>query len=154
MGDVFLMSSATREDMPEVAALLDEANLPIEGVDEQIGAGYVVARAGEGIVGVCGVEEYGPDGLLRSVAVHPSLRDRSLGCALVEDRISWAKNEGLKRLYLLTTDAEAYFVRFGFTRIEREETPATIRSSSEFSSLCPDTAVVMVLSLDDPGEDG
>jgi amino-acid N-acetyltransferase len=153
MIEPFKIEPAGPEDMPSVAALLCEGDLPVEGVEEQLGAGYVVAREDEGVVGVCGVERHGADGLLRSVAVLSSRRDRSLGRALVEDRISWARAEGLQRLYLLTTDAEGYFMRFGFSRIDREDTPANIRGSSEFSLLCPDSAVVMVLTLVDPGED-
>lgn len=139
--------------MPEIAELLRQAGLPIKGVESNLSAGYVVSRHDSGVVGVCGVEIYSTDGLLRSVVVHPEWRGKSLGRALVEDRISWAKSEGLRRLYLLTTDAEGYFERFGFNAVAREDTPAGIRASSEFSTLCPDTAVVMVLFLGDPGEE-
>jgi len=46
-------------------------------------------------------------------------------------------------IYLLTTTAERYFPKFGFTRIARAEVPATVLASIEFVSACPTTAVVM-----------
>jgi mannose-6-phosphate isomerase-like protein (cupin superfamily) len=57
---------------------------------------------------------------------------------------SHARNLGVRRLYLLTTTAEAYFAKRGFERCAREAAPAAIRQTREFRSLCPDTAACMV----------
>jgi N-acetylglutamate synthase-like GNAT family acetyltransferase len=46
-------------------------------------------------------------------------------------------------LYLLTTDADAYFDRHGFAVIDRDEAPAAIKSTQQFAELCPDSAIVM-----------
>ncbi len=46
-------------------------------------------------------------------------------------------------VYLLTTTAEFYFHRFGFTRISRADVALPVRDSIEFRESCPDSAVVM-----------
>jgi amino-acid N-acetyltransferase len=53
-----------------------------------------------------------------------------------------AKN-GVKSLYLLTTTADRFFAGLGFRRLQREMAPLAIKSTSQFSSLCPATAVLM-----------
>ena len=51
--------------------------------------------------------------------------------------------EGRRDAVYLTTTAEGYFARHGFGAIDRATVPPAIRSSAEFSTLCPTTAVVM-----------
>jgi N-acetylglutamate synthase-like GNAT family acetyltransferase len=46
-------------------------------------------------------------------------------------------------VFLLTTTAVPLIARLGFRRIERSEAPATIASTTEFSSLCPASAAIM-----------
>jgi amino-acid N-acetyltransferase len=43
----------------------------------------------------------------------------------------------------LTTTAERYFPKFGFERIERNDVPASVQASVEFTSACPSSAIVM-----------
>lgn len=166
MANPYEIRPAVTGDLGRIHSLLREGALPVEGVEEHLRRGYVVAvrgaeatrmsgveKRGAEVVGVCGVEKHGPYGLLRSLAVSPSRRGTGLGRVLVEDRVRWAGGEGLRALYLLTTDADGYFERFGFVRVDRGETPPEIKASSEFSSLCPESAVVMVLPLSNHGED-
>ena len=42
---------------------------------------------------------------------------------------------------------EEYFPKFGFRKIHRDKTPEEIKKSTEFSSVCPDSATVMELAL-------
>jgi amino-acid N-acetyltransferase len=147
MGEDFNIRPAIGEELEKVKGLLIECGLHTEGVEERLGDDYVVAESGEEIIGVCGIEVYKPYGLLRSLAVSRPWRGRSAGRALVDDRTAWAEAEGIRALYLLTIDAENYFERFGFKRVHRDEVPTEIKGSLEFSSLCPETAVVMVKSL-------
>ncbi len=149
MSEMFNIRPARREDLQRVLTLLLGCGLHSEGVTDYFKEGYVVARHRAEIIGVCGVEVYGVCGLLRSLAVSPAWRGRSLGRALVENRVTWAKAEGLRALYLLTLDADRYFESNGFTRARRDQVPDELKGSLEFSSLCPETAIVMVKSLDD-----
>jgi len=138
--------AATPADRPAVLSLLDASALPSDDLDPAL-AGFVVAEEGEAIVGVAGLERYGADGLLRSVAVAAGQRGRGLGAALTAAVVAAAQARGLSGLYALTTTAERYFPRLGFEVIERSALPETVQSSSEFRTICPDTAVALRLKL-------
>jgi amino-acid N-acetyltransferase len=133
---------ATAADLPAVERLLVANHLPLAGVPEAIPA-FVVAEAGDEIVGVAGLEVCCTNALLRSVAVADTWRARGLGRALVTRIVSDAEARGLRALYLLTTTAERYFPSFGFRPIPRAEVPEDIRQTAEFQSACPASAVVM-----------
>ena len=66
-----------------------------------------------------------------------------MGARLVRDRLAWAASASLPRVYLLTIGAAAYFERHGFARVDRSAAPAAIRACPEFTSLCPQSAVLM-----------
>lgn len=138
---------ATASDLQRVRDLLTAASLPLDGLDEQFGPGYVLATDRDQIVGAMGIERYGPYGLLRSAVTRQDWRGRGLGQALTDERIAWARSQQMKALYLLTTTAADFFTRFGFERVERPLVPDEIRRSREFASACPESAVVMVRTL-------
>ena len=94
-------------------------------------------------VGVVGLEQYGGDALLRSVAVDGSWRGTGLGRTLVDTALEAARAAGVRGMYLLTTSAERYFPRFGFERITRENVPDSLNASVEFRGACPASAVIM-----------
>ena len=86
---------------------------------------------------------YPQGALLRSVAVVRDLQGHGLGRDLTDAAIGLATNVRVPAIYLLTTSAERYFPRFGFERIERNDVPATVQTSIEFTSACPSSATVM-----------
>jgi amino-acid N-acetyltransferase len=53
----------------------------------------------------------------------------------------------LKSIYLLTETAAEYFSKKGYSKVAREQVPDAIRQSSQFSSVCPATAVVLKKQL-------
>jgi amino-acid N-acetyltransferase len=53
------------------------------------------------------------------------------------------KTLGINWLYLLTETASEYFEAKGYERISREDAPAALSASSEFSHVCPVSAIVM-----------
>ena len=65
------------------------------------------------------------------------------GSRLVEAARRLARDLGVRGVYLLTDSADRFFARHGFAIIDRSEVPAGIRSSVEFASVCPDSAIVM-----------
>jgi GNAT superfamily N-acetyltransferase len=89
----------------------------------------------------------GEDALVRSVIVRPEARGRGVGTALVEALVAAAQRQGTQRLWLLTTDAAAFFGRLGWREAERSEAPATIASARQFTELCPASASLMVRVL-------
>ena len=143
MTPVIELRAAEPADYAAVTTLLAQAGLPVEGVADQFGDGYVVACGAGALAGVAAIERHGNCGLLRSVVVAPGERSRGLAARLVEQRLAWASAQGLSAVYLLTTTAADYFPRFGFERIAREEAPAEIRAAREFASSCPASAVLM-----------
>ena len=62
-------------------------------------------------------------------------------------RMNWAKERGIKRLYLLTTTASKYWRRLGFEAIDRKAAPAGVQGSNEWSSACPTSTTAMVIDL-------
>ena len=148
-GKTFEIRPARAEDLAPVRELLAQGLLPHEGLEEQFGPSYVVAQSDGKVVGVVGVERYGPFGLLRSAATENSWRGRGVGQSLTRERIGWSRDQRLKALYLLTTTAADFFARFGFREVERPAVPEEIRGSREFAVACPESAVVMTLPLGD-----
>jgi amino-acid N-acetyltransferase len=127
---------------PALLSLLERCRLPEAGVRDHL-ASALVARQGRRLVGSAVLELY-PDGaLLRSVAVESDERGRGLGIRLTERALELARERGMRRIYLLTETAAEFFPRFGFRAISRSEVPASVRTSLEFTSACPQSAVVM-----------
>jgi len=141
--DEVRLRAANPGDLVPVQSLLEAARLPLGGLADQFGDGYVVAVKGERVVGVAGVERHGDYGLLRSVAVDPAERARGLGRELVRNRIEWARREALTALFLLTETATTFFERLGFARTDRNAAPTPIRASAEWREVCPQSATPM-----------
>jgi amino-acid N-acetyltransferase len=139
--------SATAVDYPAVIALLEAAGLPTAGVPRTLGD-FLVASRGDGLAGAIGLERYGSGALLRSAVVRPGDQGSGIGAALVHALLDRARDGGLREIYLLTTTAERWFPRFGFTPIEREQVPDAVRASVEFRQACPASAAVMRLLID------
>lgn len=129
-----------------VADLLERCDLPTADLREEEETFYV-ASLGVQVVGVGGLEAYGADGLLRSVAVEPAVRGQGLGGSICDALEAEADSRGVETLYLLTTTAADFFAARGYERIDRETVPEPIASTSEFVELCPDSATCMRLSL-------
>jgi amino-acid N-acetyltransferase len=140
------LRAATHDDLEAVREMLLSAGLPLDGVEDNF-ADFIVAEEERGIAGVIGVERYGSVALLRSAAVFPDARGTGVGGRLVRELLDRASAQGVREIYLLTTTAEEYFPRFGFTRSTREEVPEPVRASREFQGACPDSAVVMKRGL-------
>ena len=140
---------ATLSDLPAIEQLLTRSGLPLDGVRDALPT-FIVAQAGDDVVGVAGLEVCCDNALLRSVAVADPWRAHGVGRALVTRVIADAEARGISALYLLTTTAEHYFPKFGFNPIGREEVPDDIRATAEFTSACPASAVVMCRGCSQP----
>lgn len=141
---------ARPEDLPGMLTLLEAEGLPTEGVSVWLRT-FHVAVSDERVVGVAGLELYGSDGLLRSVAVESGWRGRGVAGRLTGEVLNSAREAGVRTVYLLTETAEGYFGRRGFERIEREAVSEAVRGSAEFRELCPASAVVMAIGLERAG---
>ncbi|WP_216328588.1 arsenic resistance N-acetyltransferase ArsN2 [Deinococcus aestuarii] len=134
-------------DLPAAEALLAALNLPTAGVREHLG-GFLLAEDGDGhVLGLAGLETHGRVGLLRSVAVTSSARGQGVAARLVGEVLDQARALALQHIYLLTTTAEGYFLRFGFVRVPRSVASDALLASREFQDACPQSATLMHLPL-------
>ena len=129
-------------DLPALRELLSLCSLPFDGVADHLDAFLVALDQGH-LTGSVGVERYGADGLLRSLAVHPDYRGRGLGTHLTRRALREAHRLGLRRVFLLTETASEYFLHFQFRRVPWQQAPPVIQASVEFASACPETAICM-----------
>ena len=127
--------------------LLSQAGLPTEDLRADSLGGFLVASIDRSIVGLVGLERYGPIGLLRSLVVDPAFRAAGLGRVLVAALESQAASQGVSELWLLTIDADAWFEKLGYEARQRDQAPVAIAQTAEFASLCPGDAVLMQKTL-------
>jgi amino-acid N-acetyltransferase len=142
-----VIGAARPADGTAVADQLRAAGLPVDDLSTAAGLALLTARCGGQLAGVVGVQALGAAGLLRSLAVAPEFRGRGLGGQLVAEAEALARARGVKDLYLLTTTAETYFARRGYTPAERGAAPAALQATGEFQSLCPASAVCLRKTL-------
>ncbi|HYP17296.1 MAG TPA: arsenic resistance N-acetyltransferase ArsN2 [Opitutus sp.] len=136
------LEPARAADEEAIRRLLQTAGLPHADFAPHLGH-FIVARSGDEVVGAIGAEVHAPEALLRSLVVAESLRGRGLGEALVRGLERAAAAWGVRRWWLLTTSAEAFFVRRGFRVTARSGAPAIIAATAEFRGLCPSVAVCL-----------
>jgi amino-acid N-acetyltransferase len=133
---------ASGDDRQFLKSLLDDNDLPTGDVGSGDAAFWVATQDGER-VGCGGLELYENAGLLRSVAVDADHRGRGVGSELCDALETQARDGGVDALYLLTTTAAEFFAARGYERCERRDAPDSIRATTEFAALCPDSATCM-----------
>ncbi len=145
------LRAAQSRDLAEIRRLLAEAELPTSGVADHLETFVVVENGTDevaaidgSLVGVGGLEIHGRFALLRSIAVAAVHRRKGIAsmiCARVEEE---AGGRGIDRIYLLTETGESFFAGRGYSVIARADAPVEIAATEEFTTLCPDSAVLMV----------
>lgn len=130
----------------KVIELLAAEKLPVADLPKTLD-NFIVAIQDGLVVGVGGVEVYGNFGLLRSLATQSDYRGTGIAAKVLARLDKVSKLKGLTALYLLTETAPDYFERKGFVRIKRDEVPKEIQQSTEFSHVCPVSAIVMKKTL-------
>jgi amino-acid N-acetyltransferase len=75
--------------------------------------------------------------------VKPAFRNQNIAGKLIAQIETLAGSKDLKTIFLLTETAPEYFARKGYEKITRNDVPAEIQQSSEFSHVCPQSAIVM-----------
>ena len=137
----------TKSMQDDVIALLRSCKLPY--LDLIVESNLLVSYHDDKgkIIGSGGLEFYSAYALLRSVAVEETQRGTAVGKQIVADLLLRAKQAGVGEVYLLTETAHDFFLRRGFSDINRELVPEEVKASTEFSSVCPITASVMVYRM-------
>jgi len=142
----FTILPAMADEREAIRTLLKQAELPSEDFAQHL-HNFLTATQNGSLAGAVGLEIYEESGLLRSLVVEASYRGQGLGIELCEQIFAYAQSQGIKELYLLTTTAADYFPKLGFSLIDRDCVPPAIRTTAEFTSICPSTAVCMVKML-------
>jgi amino-acid N-acetyltransferase len=138
------VEKASPEDSRAARQLLSDSELPTEGLED---TELWCVREGSRVIGAAGLEIWGRQGLLRSVAVDRRYRESGVGNALVKHVSKEASAKGLSELYLITETAPRFFERFGFEPFERKKVEGMVLNSVEFRGACSVTAPVMRLTL-------
>ncbi len=138
--------STLPEPTPDLIAALEAAGLPTDDLHEP-GRRFFRFENGEGLIGFGGLEQAGPDVLIRSIVVSDSRRGGGHGGAILSWLEAEAAHQGAAGLYLLTTSAAAFFQRRGYSVALRSAAPPTIAASRQLSRLCPASAAFMFKDL-------
>ncbi|MBS1653339.1 MAG: GNAT family N-acetyltransferase [Bacteroidetes bacterium] len=138
---------AIESDLDKIVELLEKLSLPTTDLKASA-VDFIIAESETGeLAGCIGLEQYGAEGLLRSLAVEPGYRNLGIANELLTRLYALSKEKGVTKLHLLTTTADSYFKARRFTVSERAGAPGSILSTAEFSSLCPSSSVYMTYKL-------
>lgn len=132
-----------------VKRLLSDNQLPVADID-QLDLNCFIAltpEASNDPAGIIGLQLAGTDALLRSLVVDAKHRGAGHGDTLVSALEKFAQQQQVTRLYLLTETAESFFQQRGYCKIARSDAPDAIAATTEFSTLCPDSATAMLKTL-------
>lgn len=134
------------EDLEEICNLLKAGELPTMNVETYVDSFLILDHA-ETIIGCVGLERYGAHGLLGSLVVEENHRHGGYGRRLCDAMCAQAEKLGVKTLVLLTETAQRFFAKRGFEVISRDDMDAHVKTSVEFESCCPASAVCMMKRL-------
>jgi amino-acid N-acetyltransferase len=130
----------------DIVSLLQSENLPANDLPAELD-NFLVAVDNDLVIAAVGLERYENCGLLRSLVVNPSYRNQNIAGELINRLESNAMASGIDCIYLLTETAPNYFERKGYLIITRTAVPDVLLKSSEFSHVCPASAIVMKKSI-------
>lgn len=137
---------AAETDRKGLTSLLSAVNLPTNDLPASLES-FLLVKGGSKIIGCIGLEVYKKTALLRSFATDSTYRNQKIGQKLFEGIIDLAKSLGVEIIFLITTTAEGYFSKRGFQITARENVPGEVKATSQFSDVCPSTALVMSLKI-------
>ncbi len=134
------------KSLSELQSFLQLNHLPF--ADVQLANSFYLLYYQQGeLIGSIGLEWYGSNALLRSVAIAEKWRGKGLGKTMVTNIMNEAKKANKEGVFLLTETAAPFFLQLGFADYDRALAPPAIQSSSEFSHVCPSSARLMFARL-------
>ena len=140
------IEKALPRDLEGIKDLLTISDLTLAGIEE---TEFWIVRGEEAAMpkACMGLETHSQDGLLRSVAVKKQYQKSGIGSGLVLHMMRVAKERKLQNLYLLTTTARDFFLRFGFFPINRVGVEKEAISKSREFEACSETSTLMKLQI-------
>ena len=138
---------SARPSLSAAVAVLQSVKLPTEDLTAEHCEHFFYSGPAAAPTGLVGLEIRGDVALLRSLVVAPGRRGSGEGSALLEHAEQHARASGVRTLYLLTTTAEKFFARHGYSHVPRDAAPAPIRATREFAGICPASSAFMKRDL-------
>ena len=138
------------KDINLVKSLLEENDLPVSDLNSSIT--FFVEKDKDKIIATGGLESRGNDAIIRSIAVSDAFKSQGFGDAITKQLIHYAKEIQKEDIYLLTTTAEKYFLKYGFKEVDRAHVSREVKNSTQYKDVCPDSAVVMKLEFNETHE--
>ena len=130
----------------QIIRLLEDSKLPTKDLNTNASV-FLGAFYDEDLVGCIGLEKISESGLLRSLAVEQNYRGQGIGFELTKAVLTESIKKSYSEVYLLTTDAEKFFIKAGFYKIVKENAPKAVKETKQYSEICSDSAVVMKIDL-------
>ena len=142
-------SFASAEDAEQIKQILEASGLPHQDIRPSQLHHFLIAKDDNDLTfaGVVGLEQKNDVGLLRSLAVAKVYRRQGLATQLVNKIEEYARSQKVATLYLLTLTAENFFSGQGYQKTDRKAAPSALQETTEFKSLCPQTAVCLIKHL-------
>jgi UDP-N-acetylmuramate: L-alanyl-gamma-D-glutamyl-meso-diaminopimelate ligase len=146
LGDAVI--PARRADMPVIRELLQQLDLDFRDIKDEDNASFLCLVNETGIVGCVGLEVFGEDAVLRSLAVRPAARGTGYGWMLADTVIARARLFGVRRIYLVTENATDFFAaKHGFRVVDLSTVATEVASSVTFRSQRARSSIAMRLDL-------
>lgn len=123
-------TDATTDATAAAAAFLAAQGLDPHGLDSPGTRLWATADA-DGPTATAALERVGPAALLRSVAVRPDRRGHGTARRLVETVLAEAAGDGVRRVYLFSTDAGAFWSRLGFREVPVPEAAGALADAPQ-----------------------
>jgi amino-acid N-acetyltransferase len=143
--DSVTFSFASAKDEKQIKGLLAASGLEHQDIGPSHLQHFLIVNDESTLTlyGVVGLELKDNVGLLRSLAVAEAYRRQGLATRLVIKIEAYARSKKIDSLYLLTLTAEDFFSARGYHKTDRGSAPPALQETTEFKSLCPQTAVCM-----------
>jgi len=141
-GTTTSIGPASGGDLDAIKRLLVGSLLPsrdVGGTSQR----FIVASENGRLIGCAGLQVAGPDGLVRSMAVHWTRRNAGLGSRLHQRLLFEAMLAGVRTLYVVTTTAEDFFAGHGYRKVAAHVVPPALQASEEFIAFVPGGSTVM-----------
>ena len=149
----FVVRSATRQEFPEIRALIHQVRINPTGLDWRR---FLVAVSSDKTLLGCGQIKPHLDGSreLASIAVEESVRGQGVARAIIQELLT---RESTRPLYLICrARLEPLYVKFGFRAIDQVEMPAYFQRISRAERIFNSKALaedrLMVMRLEEAAE--
>ena len=129
----------------EVIWLLKQNGLPVSDLD----ASKILFALTEGaeVIGTGGLEFFDDCALLRSLSVKKDWQGKGFGKIITSQLEQVCRQKGIAIIYLLTETAEDFFNKQGYLVVDRANAPLSIKNSSEFTTVCSASGILMKKSI-------